>query len=430
MQELFPEIVGYSFPGRPNPKRVRDSLAYTIGQNTCTRPQGKGFTQATKSVEAWRSKITDDISDSLLSNLINSAIDDVKPTSTPGFPWGLRFHENKDLLKTARDELHFGVLTRLKLLLNNNTFVDDPVSLVRNNLHDVVCPFEKNEPHPPRKAVDGKWRIVNCLSIVDQVIERVLLGPAIAQIKSSYPVSGAVVGIGFSSDHALEFGEQVIKNNRYCNGYSTDVSGWERSLDRSFVINSAEMIIDKLQDRDSRVKLVRALKRHALMITNPLFLVPTSDGSVYSLVRRNSPGGMLSGSFVTTVYNTLCRLDLAFLCGAHEAKAAGDDCLEWTDSNIDSYKAKYLKLGYQLRDVEPITKKQFNFCSHDFVYDEITLTWKTRLTSWPKCLFNSLSKLVTPERENAFLEEIKNNLNSESLKHTLKKYGVKSKDNI
>lgn len=351
--------------------------------------------------------------------LVEEAVGCLKPDSTPGFPWSLRFVTNKDLLKSANQELVTECCVRLEKILFSEEMPTDPVEIYKQNFHGLVTPFEKWEPHPPRKAKNGKWRIVNCLSVVDQVVERVLFTPAVKAVKASYPVSGAVVGIGFSDDHVKHFAKEVTSTPHL--GWSSDVGGWERSLDASYVKEASENLIRNMESFDNDSILVRAIRRHAHMITNPVFIVSTPDYSLYELVVRENMGGMLSGSYMTTLYNTMCRLDVSYLAGIEKPRAAGDDCLDGTKMSKDALSKGYSKLGYTLRDVEPITRDKFSFCSHTFRCKDGK--WSAQLESWPKALFKTLTRPLTPEREAAFHYEMRNNDNYQAMVNCINEFG-------
>jgi hypothetical protein len=295
---------------------------------------------------------------------------------------------------------------------------------VKEGLHDVVTPFEKWEPHPERKSRLGKWRIVNCLSVVDQIIERVILGPAIEEVKYRYPSSGAVIGIGFSDEHSTKFANEVDRTSAVTgvDGKSTDVAGWERTLDRSYIQMDAEMIAGRLKNPKQHRNLIRLIRLHALMITNPLFLVPNMTDNVYELVARSVPGGMLSGSFLTTMYNTLARLDVSYLAGSLASKASGDDCLEWSKYTEEEMVSEYKALGYELRDITPINQDEFHYCSHTMYREGGGFV--SALDSWVKALYTALSKPITLEREAGFKFEVRHNKNRDALIKALSDFGT------
>lgn len=332
------------------------------------------------------------------------------------------YKTNALALQYAREEIEEETVRRLKALGNSESpWIDDPCSFWNMGHHDPVLPFEKDEPHPLRKAVNGKWRIVNALSLVDQLVERVLFEKPLKLVKAMYPESDAVIGIGFSDPQADSFCEEVISTfpSRF---WSTDISGWDRSLDRTYIVAASKEVLNPMRNGEKCSSHKLAIERHAMMLTNPLFLLP-SDDEGYELVKRAHPGGMLSGSFMTTLYNTMCRVDVAYLAGAVRVKAAGDDALEAHEVSYKDVQDSYSKLGFNLRQPEEVGGNSLTFCSHNFS-KEIG-GWKADLQSWPKALYSALSKKLTPERESAFVQEMGHNDRATELIGVLKTYAVK-----
>jgi len=274
-----------------------------------------------------------------------------------------------------------------------------PLEAVQAGFRDPALPFIKSELHPPRKVSSGAWRIVQGCSLVDQLVERVIFSTPIAVIKSQYPHSDAVVGIGFSDSMNEEFYNEVVRTMPEV--ISTDVSGWDRSLGRSYVVEAAESVIRSCVNACPH--WTRAVRAHAQLMTSPLFALP--DGQAYVLVTRNSPGGMLSGSYLTTTYNTLSRLDASSLAGSVRAKAAGDDCLEVFPPGVDIVQS-YEDLGFTVRtDVHP--PGVFEFCSHRYSGRDPSAA---PLTSWRKAVANYFS-LKTPNMDQlrGLLHELRHN---------------------
>lgn len=274
-----------------------------------------------------------------------------------------------------------------------------PAEIVDNGYRDVVSPFIKDEPHPPRKAEVGAWRIVQCVSLIDQLVERVIYERPVFSIKSQYPRSDAVVGIGFTDVDTKEF--HAIARSMGPSMVATDVSGWDRSLGEGWVLEAAEAIIRSADIPNSAWE--NCVRNHAYGITRPVFIVPDKEG--HSLVTRNEPGGMLSGSYLTTTFNTLARLDVANAAGALMAKAAGDDCLELFPPNYD-YVQEYADIGFTIR--ETVTPDgTFEFCSH--LYDDRAPS-AASLTSWMKLISRYFrQKHITAEHYIAALHELRHN---------------------
>lgn len=323
----------------------------------------------------------------------------VKPDSSPGFPLKLCASNNRKALERYGDAILDATVHRLLLLFDDDGVEKSPLEAVRLGYRDPVLPFIKTELHPPRKVSRGAWRIVQGCSLVDQLVERVLFSTPVTVLKSHYPYSDAVVGIGFSDSMNEEFYEEVMTS--IPDPISTDVSGWDRSLGRSYVVEASESVIRSCSHLHPH--WVRAVRAHALLMTSPLFALP--HGQAYSLVTRNAPGGMLSGSYLTTTYNTLARLDASLLAGSERAKAAGDDCLEVFPTGVDPV-LRYREIGFNVRtDLHP--PGVFEFCSHRY---SGTDPKQAPLTSWRKAVANYFSlKKPTLDHLRGLLHELRHN---------------------
>lgn len=276
-----------------------------------------------------------------------------------------------------------------------------PQELVQTGFRDLVSPFLKDEPHPPRKVDVGAWRVVQCVSLVDQIVERVIYSRPVQSIKRLYPTSDAVVGIGFSDEQTAEFHDQVVRDLGD-DFTSTDVSGWDRVLGAGWVLEAGESII-----RSSRCQVPawqNAVRNHVYGLVRPVFIVPR--GRKHVLVQRPEPGGMLSGSFMTTTLNTLARLDVSRQAGSLRAKAAGDDCLEQFREGVDFIES-YASLGFTIRQSGLHEADCFEFCSHEYSVDAPD---RCPLTSWLKLLLRYfLLPVITSEQYTAALHELRHN---------------------
>jgi hypothetical protein len=118
---------------------------------------------------------------------------------------------------------------------------------------------------------------------------------------------------------------------------------------------------------------------------------------------------MLSGSFVTTLFNTLCRLDVSEIAGSTGVMAAGDDALEDFPPEVDIVQ-RYSDLGFTLR-----LEETFEFCSHVFARVNFPVGGTPHgcvgaLASWPKAVCKFFSKRkVTFEHVLALQHELRHN---------------------
>jgi hypothetical protein len=307
------------------------------------------------------------------------------------------YHDNQKAIEGCKLDIINLAVDRLVKMATGKC-PTDPRSIVEQGWRDPVSPFIKDEPHPQRKWSLGKWRIVTCVSLVDQIVERCIYGRVVFAVKSVYPSSPAVIGIGFTDAMAEEFAQEVKRT--FTSPSSNDVSGWDTKLGGSYIEAAGEYVIRAA--RSPPPAYASAVRNHIVCNVNPLFIIKTRLGS--ELYTRNAPGGMLSGSYVTTLYNTLCRIDVALLAGATMVKAAGDDTVEEhadPTAVVDNYKS----LGFNVR-FEPHNEDFFEFCSHRF-----SLKGKpVYFSGWRKsCLRFFLNGKFDAERLMAIFHELRNN---------------------
>jgi hypothetical protein len=318
--------------------------------------------------------------------------------STPGFPCSRIANTNKAVLESHGDAIVDKAVERLfKILLE-----DVPASaeeILREDWHDPCTPFIKREPHPSRKSVDGKWRIVSCLSIVDQLVERVILSRAIFSIKLKYPYSDVVIGIGFTDQMNEEFHSRV-RQRIGPDVTSTDISGWDRVLGATWLQEAAESVIRSEQSKSPNWQ--RAVRNHAYMMVRPSFIIPNGTNSL--IVTRIRPGGQISGGYQTTAYNGLARVDVSNVAGSDICIAAGDDALESFPRGYD-YLSRYEEMGFTVRQEDP-APNSFDFCSH--LYTDANPKCAS-LTSWPKTVSKYFQKnQVTVTHMMAIYYELRN----------------------
>lgn len=316
------------------------------------------------------------------------------------------------MLDDNREVVVEAAIARLELLFSNASFPEDPWTRVLEGWFDPVMPFEKFEGHPSRKARERRFRIVTCLSLVDQLVERVLYSDFVNVVKEDFPNSGVVIGIGFTDTQSRMFAEVAARDGLY----STDISGMDRSLDASYPRACIERRCDDLGPGFSAYK--RAMRRENECTLDPVFAV--LDYSCARLYVGERPKGMLSGRFVTTYFNSDMRCDMAFLAGAQSVKACGDDCLEFHDDGanlVDTYSS----LGFKLRDPLRLDDKQIEFCSHSY---DANRGWVCSLSSWPKALHRLCTRKVGQVHIDAFLHEVRHNENFAELSDLIHTPGV------
>jgi hypothetical protein len=425
--ECFEEVGKITYPPTQySSARIVKSLQYARGTKTRPRPggeRGERANQQTKEASAQPTFKEEEhhlFSDRHASShrryfrgAVEDALRTIPPKSAPGCFVNTLGSNNQLVLDDNRKVVVDAVVDRLELLFSDNEFPEDPWERVKGGWFDPVMPFEKFEGHPERKAALNRWRIVTCMSLIDQLVERILYNDFVEPVKEDFPNSGVVIGIGFTDMQGKEFAESVAREGLL----STDISGMDRSLDASYPRACIARRCDALPSVGFD-RYRRAMHRQNECTLDPVFAVLTFGRA--ELYVSPEPKGMLSGRFVTTYFNSEMRTDMAFLTGASFVRACGDDCLEFHEDPSD-IPAKYRDLGFTVRDPVVLDERHIEFCSHS--YDKGN-DWKPALTSWPKAMHRLCTRTINQVHVDAFYYEVRNNMNLLEMRHALEEPGV------
>ncbi len=249
---------------------------------------------------------------------------------------------------------------------------------------------------PERKR--GYCRIICSVSVVDQLVERILFSSLVDTIHEAFPTPDLCSGVGFDDEHARILGEEW--GRMWCdgNGVSSDVSGWEKGYSYELAQLSAAAMVRCATC--APCGLVNALDAWSFTLTHTPYMLP--DGTLYE---RDEAKIMTSGDYLTTTGNGFGRAIVARLVGSRP-KVNGDDANEWTNLGLEELKAAYADLSVDVRDVVPMQPDSFEFCSHHFFRDGGG--WKAVLSTWQRMLYAAASKGVYDEHsEGSWLSEVK-----------------------
>jgi len=282
--------------------------------------------------------------------------------------------ENPQLVLSA-------VVERLELLANYD-FLSQPTpeDLVRRGLVDPVRVFVKNEPHTRAKLTEKRFRLISSVSLVDQVIERLIFGPQNKVEIANWKKIPSKPGMGLSLDSQRQaLWDEVSYNHAQHPAAEADISGFDWS------VQSWELWADlaiRINLGSFRGKLKRVALGRYYCFMNSVFQL--SDGTMLS---QGLPGLMKSGSYNTSSTNSRVRCLMAELIGSPWCIAMGDDSVEGYVPNAQTL---YKSLGHTCKEYIPCDASQtgkllkFNFCSHEISERS---AW---LTSWPKTVFRFL----------------------------------------
>lgn len=281
----------------------------------------------------------------------------VNRDSSPGFPWHHLEPSKGDLLDLHGEMVVTAVLRRLAMLDSNELTSDvDPRALVDAGLCDPVRLFVKNEPHKVEKAVEGRWRLISSVSVVDELVERLLFSAQNDLEILSWVRCPSKPGMGLTLDEQTRALYASIED-RLDSAMENDVSGWDFSV-RSFLLEMEAEARIQLASAAPDSSFARIVRNRIYCLSRSVFAL--SDGT---LVMQTVPGMVKSGSYITSSSNSRMRYMLARLIGARWAMTMGDDCVE---DYVEGARERYAHFGFRLKSLTRCVNRTFEFCSHKF----------------------------------------------------------------
>jgi hypothetical protein len=283
--------------------------------------------------------------------LYPSMLNDVKKESSPGMPFMvLGCADNGNVLDKYPEQLKSAVWERLMLLSFNEYENLNAVQLVESGAVDPVRIFVKNEPHPELKVKQGRMRLISSVSLIDQIVERILLSQQNKEEIDSWSSIPSKPGLGLNDEGLAKLWRTVRSWDG--NIFEADISGWD------FGLQAWEM----LWESDTRAELAgmagtiyhRAIRNRTWCEANSLFVL--SDGR---LIAQTVPGKRCSGSYNTSAGNSRCRVMLGYLVGSEQIMAMGDDSVE---VGVAEAAGKYEEMGHIIKTFSE-SKDAFEFCS-------------------------------------------------------------------
>lgn len=321
----------------------------------------------------------------------------VKLDSTPGFPYSAQYPTNKIFIHEARPLIHklvFDRLERLERITPEELCQMSPLEIFKAGLSDPVKVFGKGEPHSTKKVSQKRWRLIMAVSLIDQLIERLIYGTQNTTEIRNWHNCPSAPGAGIGKDEDLATINRRIRElaakhsggkiaEADISGFDWSVQEWELQEDaicRALLCDASPWLADLMFNR------MTCMARSLLYLPN---------GNLVEI----PPGVMKSGSYVTSSTNSRIRVILAWLVGAAWAYAMGDDCLE---DPVENAQAKYAALGHTCKMYETKTT-DFEFCSTIF----------TNAGAWPvdgtKTLYRLLEQpILTHELLFQFEREMRN----------------------
>lgn len=327
----------------------------------------------------------------LIIQILNSTIN---RDANPGFPMNSLANTNAQLIDNSSNVIVGLVMYRLHCILSTEpeSFLNkDGRVHISRCLIDPIRLFIKQELHSEKKLKDKRYRLIWSVSIIDQVIDRLLFRDLISEEIDYWQCFDSKGGAGLSLDsQATDLFNNII--SRLGNNFITsDVSNWDWSfrgwmfiasfikvmMQRGYGDNTIyHFVLAGLSDSSSKFRFmtlppyVRACWARIVLMAHPP--IGLSNGQ---LLQHGSYGIMKSGWLKTLETNSFCRSLLNRLICNGRCTAMGDDSAETTKLQPDELISRYQQLGIILTDVTKVIapyKQGIEFCSHK-IYPSVAI---------------------------------------------------------
>lgn len=274
----------------------------------------------------------------------------------------------------------------------------DPLWAVENNLADPYRLFIKKEPTKKKKVETQFWRLINNLSLVDNLVDRILFTPQDSAEIATWPSLPSKCGSGLTDEDAdllVKFVEENALN------LETDMSHWDITV-QEFLMK-ADIKIRSMLNNASDAWLNAANNVTILAARRVLM---TSDGKLY---KRETPGGVASGKKTTSSSNSRMRTLVAQMVGVKFGfdsmnMSQGDDAVEYLPDRveIDDYISYMSTLGLKVKMADRCSTSDFGFCSQRFVEGKVIPEFPSKMLA---NFFN-----MEPQTIGQGLESLKSNM--------------------
>lgn len=295
-------------------------------------------------------------------------MEDVNVKASPGIPLAIMGKTNGLILKDHRSLVINLVKARLWKLSNFECSHLSAEEKVKQGFCDPIRLFVKDEPHPLAKLVDGRLRLIMSVSLVDQLVERVLHSRLNKKEIESWRDIPSKAGSSMSMDEDVAEIRRWLKSR--AQPASSDISGFDWSVKQWQLLFDAQF--RTALSLDCSPEWRHAVYQRALCLSHSVFSL--SDGT---MIAQQTPGIQKSGSYNTTSTNSHIRVALAYLAGSEQAIALGDDSVE---DYVDGAEARYVALGHPLKSYDKCIGEA-TFCSTVIRFDGThePVTWDRTL---------------------------------------------------
>jgi hypothetical protein len=233
-------------------------------------------------------------------------------------------------------------------------------------LVDVVRLFIKNEPHKKSKIESGFLRLISNVSVVDELIDRLLFSSQNEIEVDSWLDIPSKPGIGFTDDMMQSLSDEVFTHAASTDICEGDASSWDWTIQHWELEAEADMRV-RLLRLPSTSNLARLIRNRIYCVSRSVYAL--SSGELFAQL---DPGLMLSGWYCTSSSNSRLGRLACVLSGADWSIHMGDDFIS---DDVPLFKERFEKLGHILKLYKRV-EGTFEFCSTNFPSFSPVNVWK------------------------------------------------------
>nr|QXV86534.1 RNA-dependent RNA polymerase [Luteoviridae sp.] len=208
---------------------------------------------------------------------------------------------------------------------------------------DPLKVFIKREPHKLSKLTEGRYRLISAVSLVDALVDRILLGELCRNILKPTNIMRTPCAIGWAPNKG---GWRYISLT-YENGLSIDRKAWDWTV-AEWLVRIWERFLIEMHPNAPRWWLLGLSTRFTALFYSAQFSFP--DGMI---VQQAAPGIMKSGCLMTLILNSVGQTALHFLASIRSGLdpnlniplSMGDDTLQHPFAEMEEYASRLAELA-------------------------------------------------------------------------------------
>lgn len=269
----------------------------------------------------------------------DKALLEIDPTSTPGCcPLSKFGSNNREALGMTTDERGQRIFNEERLSILRFLVEDRWAAIVSGEEPpaDPLRVFVKQEPHKIEKIEDGRMRLIQAVSLVDTMIDRILFGEMARKATAPQNVLTTPCTVGWSQ---MNGGWKLLRSKYPHGAVSIDRKAWDWTV-RGWLVDFWERFLISLHPGAPEWWQKAVRYRMTQLFREARFMF--SDGV---LIVQPEPGIMKSGCLLTLILNSVSQTILHVMAmsalGLDPMESlplsCGDDTIQSWFKDIDKY---------------------------------------------------------------------------------------------